>query len=68
MDAKKRVTQAERLIKYLEDGRWISGLDIVDDLAILSYTRRLTDLRRKGFIIEKRYNIRGYYQYRLVRP
>ena len=72
MDKAKRITQAERVLAWLrfrsENGMWVSGLEFTN-LArpVLSYTKRISELRRLGHAIEKRRNPKGYYEYRLIK-
>jgi len=65
----KRKTQNERLLNLLCDGQWHSGLEFVNmQPPILSYTRRIHELReREGFIIEGEKH-QHYWRYRLVTP
>ena len=60
-----RKTQAGRILWLLGDGNWHTGLEFTR-LAhpILSYTRRICELRQAGHNITKRY-IGGLWRYKL---
>jgi len=64
----KRMTQAERVLgqfKYWKN-YWLSGLHFTRlGRPILCYTKRLSELRAAGHNIEKRWNHKGYWEYRL---
>ena len=46
--------QTERILKLLGDGGWHTGLEFTRlQQPILSYTRRITELRRAGHVIRK---------------
>jgi len=62
----KRITQSERILGILMDGFWHSGLEFTRlGRPILSYTRRIFELRQMGHIIllERK---DGLLKYRLV--
>ena len=65
MEQKKRVTQAERVRHVLRWG-WTSGLRFTQlEQPILCYTKRISELRAAGHNIEKRWNHKGFWEYRL---
>jgi len=43
-------SQAKRIIDYLRKHRFITSLDAIKDLGIISLQRRLSDLRESGYI------------------
>jgi len=43
-------SQAKRIIDYLRKHRFITSLDAINDLGIISLQRRLSDLRESGYI------------------
>jgi hypothetical protein len=64
-----RLTQQKRLLDLLRSREWV-GLPEILDLRIASYTRRLSDLRDEGHIIECETSwVKGvkHSRYRLVR-
>ena len=67
IEVQRRITQANRILGILSDGFWHSGLEFVQlSRPILSYTRRIHELReREGYVIEKERR-NGIWKYRLV--
>lgn len=50
----EKASQCRRVLELLADGNWHSGLEFTRlPRPILSYTRRITDLRRMGHNIRK---------------
>ena len=45
------MTQAERMLKYMDDFGFITTYQAVVDLGIASPTKRISDLRRMGYEI-----------------
>ena len=48
------MSQTEKLLEYLKKNthRWVYNFEIVQNLNILKYTGRISDLRLKGYKIE----------------
>lgn len=68
MTEKLRQFQKNRVLGLLESKEWVS-VALILDLRVASYTRRLTDLKREGYIIERREKRVGrqrYSEYRLL--
>jgi len=65
MEKEKRMTQAERTFRWMRHGGWWSGIQFVKNLRILCYTKRISELRAAGHNIEKRWNHKGFWEYRL---
>jgi len=49
------MNQCERILKYLDDFGGISTRDAFVDLGIASLSRRICDLKRRGYIINGEY-------------
>jgi len=49
------MNQCERILKYLDDFGNISTRDAFVDLGIASLSRRICDLKRRGYIINGEY-------------
>jgi predicted transcriptional regulator len=49
----KRASQAARILALLQAHEWV-GLPAILDLRIASFTRRLSDLKSDGWVIERR--------------
>ena len=52
-------------------GGWISAWDIIHQSFVLCYTKRISELRRAGYVIEMRWHVdsygkKDYTEYRLV--
>lgn len=47
---KHTLSQGKKIIEYLSKHRFITSLDAIRDLGILSLQRRLSDLREAGYI------------------
>ena len=69
-----KATQTERILAYIEEFGSITQLDALKDLGVMRLASRITDLKRRGYLISKeikksknRYNetVR-YAEYRLV--
>jgi hypothetical protein len=63
-----RINQTQRVLAWMRYGAWWSGIQFVKNLRILCYTKRISELRQQGHKIEKRWNHKGFYEYRLERP
>lgn len=61
------MTQAERLLAFLERHPGASSLEITQALAIPNVTGRISDLRARGHRVEDRRDHRGVHRYYLVR-
>lgn len=67
MDKAKPMTQARYIAHAMRHGTWWSGMHYVKILGILCYTKRISELRRQGHVIEKRWNHKGFWEYRLCK-
>ena len=62
----ERINQTQRVLCYLQDGEWHTGLEFTRFThPIMSYTRRIFELRQAGYVIirERR---DGLWKYRLA--
>lgn len=60
--------QAMRTLRYLREHPGSSSMDIVQNLAVLNTTGRISDLRRAGYVIECRRRPDGVDVYFVVEP
>ena len=66
MDKASKITQADRILGILQDGEWHSSLTFARlDRPILSWTRRIFELRQRGHVIAGR-DVGNIHFYRLV--
>ena len=67
-DGRRLNAQCQRVYNLMCDGAWRSLSDIAawTDDPEASVSARLRDLRRHGFIVERRYVERGLWHYRLL--
>jgi hypothetical protein len=61
-----RINQASRVLDILQDGEWHSALDFAQlSRPILSWTRRIFELRQAGHVIERERR-NGIWKYKLL--
>jgi len=53
-----KITQCERIIKYMQDFGSISSLEAMRDLGVMRLASRITDLKDSGYIIDSRFESR----------
>lgn len=63
MDKKHKLRQCDMILRHLRDYGSVTGYQLVMEYNIMSYTRRITDLRQRGYpiksITEYRTNLYG---------
>lgn len=57
MGAHSNPTQNQRLIAYLDSHGSITQLEALNELGIMRLASRISDLRRRGFMIESKMDI-----------
>ena len=65
------MTDCELILNYLSDGQWHNGITMSKDLKPncinWAYRSRISNLRQKGFVIERRLGENGCAEYHLVK-
>ena len=46
-----KMTQCERILRHLRDYGSISGLEAISEYGIMRLASRITDLKKKGYVI-----------------
>lgn len=62
----KMGTQNDRILRYLLSGKSLLNWEMREKFGVLSHTRRISDLRRNGFIVESERISQGVWRYWLV--
>jgi len=54
MENNKRPTQADRIIRYMQDFGSITSRDAINDLGVYRLASRISELRKNGYEINRR--------------
>jgi hypothetical protein len=67
-DGKRLNAQCQRVFNLMRDGNWrtLAQISFVTQDPEASVSARLRDLRRHGFTVERHYESRGLWSYRLI--
>ena len=59
------MTQVERILDILDDGRYHSTPELVEKTRATRIASRIWDIKQKGFKVEDRFGDYGFKEYRL---
>ena len=69
MGSQEQKSQADKILAFLEQhaNSWVSVWDVIRAGRTLSHTRRISDIKSKGFVVLQRFDENHHSEYKLVK-